>query len=396
MRDAWKTGDRRARADVLGRQAMGFSATFYGWSLVNSDVTDSQGNVYRKVTGAGPKDFNVKKTWIQNGWQPYSLARQNDDGTITYLQYNRNDPRFYMLGILADIAENSDSINDEKKQNIFAVATLSVMRSFYNKAYARGLSDALDVAEDPNPDKINRYFGKIIGNAIPYQAFIGAGIPGVYEGDKEILEARSFVDEIIKKTPLITKTDYLEPRRDLLTGEPVERNPNSVYVNSEGVLSYLSLTQGPLLVGRKSDLKEDPVALEVMRLKVRLTEPNQKQIEKVDLIEYKKNNQSAHNYWVERIGKTEIRGRNLKDQLEITINSVDYLRRQEGDENFEGGKELIIKRIFQNYKDKAFDDMLTEYPEVKEAITDAKKEKYGFRKLGVYEEKETKELLPRK
>jgi hypothetical protein len=162
------------------------------------------------------------------------------------------------------------------------------------------------------------------------------------------------------------------------------------------VLSYLSLTQGPLLVGRKSDLKEDPVALEVMRLKVRLTEPNQKQIEKVDLIEYKKNNQSAHNYWVERIGKTEIRGRNLKDQLEITINSVDYLRRQEGDENFEGGKELIIKRIFQNYKDKAFDDMLTEYPEVKEAITDAKKEKYGFRKLGVYEEKETKELLPRK
>jgi hypothetical protein len=40
--------------------------------------------------------------------------------------------------------------------------------------------------------------------------------------------------------------------------------------------------------------------------------------------------------------------------------------------------------------------MLTEYPEVKEAITDAKKEKYGFRKLGVYEEKETKELLPRK
>jgi hypothetical protein len=396
MRDAWKTGDRRARADVLGRQAMGFSAAFYGWSLVNSDVTDSQGNVYRKVTGAGPKDFNVKKTWIQNGWQPYSLARQNDDGTITYLQYNRNDPRFYMLGVLSDLAENSDSINDEKKQNIFAVATLSVMRSFYNKAYVRGISDIFDVVEDPNPDKISRYLGKIVGNAIPYQAFIGAGIPGVYEGDKEILEARSFVDEIIKKTPLITKTDYLEPRRDLLTGEPVERNPNSVYVNSEGVLSYLSLTQGPLLVGRKSDLKEDPVALEVMRLKVRLTEPNQKQIEKVDLIEYKKNNQSAHNYWVERIGKTEIRGRNLKDQLEITINSVDYLRRQEGDENFEGGKELIIKRIFQNYKDKAFDDMLTEYPEVKEAITDAKKEKYGFRKLGVYEEKETKELLPRK
>jgi|694.fasta_scaffold65722_2 hypothetical protein len=396
MRDAWNSGDRRARADVLGRQVMGISATLVGWSLVTSDVTDSKGNVYRKVTGAGPKDFNIKKTWLQNGWQPYSLARKNDDGTITYLQYNRNDPRFYMLGILADLAENKDGIDDEKAQNIAAVASLSVMRSFYNKAYVRGISDMFEVVEDATPDKISRYFGRMVGNTIPYQAFIGAGIPGVYEGDKEVVEARSFVDEIIKKTPLITKTNYLEPRRDLLTGEPIERNPNSIYVNSEGVLSYLSLTQGPLLVGRKSDLKEDPVALEIMRLKVRLTEPNQKQTEKVDLIEYKKNNQSAHNYWVERIGKTEIKGRNLKEQLEITINSFDYNRRQEGDENFEGGKELIIKRIFQNYKDKAFDDMLTEYPEVKEAITDAKKEKYGFRKLGVYEEKETKELLPRK
>ena len=396
MRDAWNTGDRRARADVLGRQVMGISAGLVGWSLVNSDVTDSQGNVYRKVTGAGPKDFEIKKTWLQNGWQPYSLARKNDDGTITYLQYNRNDPRFYMLGILADVAENKDGISDEKAQNIAAVAVLSVMRSFYNKAYVRGISDAFDVVEDPTENKISRYFGRIVGNTIPYQAFIGAGIPGVYEGDKEVLEARTFVDEIIKKTPLITKTNYLEPRRDLLTGEPIERNPNSIYVNSEGVLSYLSLTQGPLLVGRKSDLKEDPVALEIMRLKVRLTEPNEKQIEKVDLLEYKKNDQSAHNYWVERIGKTTIRGRTLKEQLEITINSVDYNRRQEGDENFEGGKELIIKRIFQNYKDKAFEDMLIEYPEVKDNIKEAKKEKYGFRKLGVYEEKETKELLPRK
>ena len=60
MRDAWNTGDRRARADVLGRQVMGISAGLVGWSLVNSDVTDSQGNVYRKVTGAGPKDFEIK------------------------------------------------------------------------------------------------------------------------------------------------------------------------------------------------------------------------------------------------------------------------------------------------------------------------------------------------
>jgi hypothetical protein len=36
MRDLWRTGDRRARADVLGRQLFGFSAAIYGWHLANS------------------------------------------------------------------------------------------------------------------------------------------------------------------------------------------------------------------------------------------------------------------------------------------------------------------------------------------------------------------------
>ena len=68
MRELWKTGDRRARADVLGRQLFGISASLYGWHLVSSDITDSQGNVYRRVTGAGPSNYKVKKLWMANGW----------------------------------------------------------------------------------------------------------------------------------------------------------------------------------------------------------------------------------------------------------------------------------------------------------------------------------------
>jgi hypothetical protein len=57
MRDLWRSGDRRARADVLGRQLFGFSASIYAYHLVNQDVTDNEGNVYPRVTGAGPKDY---------------------------------------------------------------------------------------------------------------------------------------------------------------------------------------------------------------------------------------------------------------------------------------------------------------------------------------------------
>ena len=393
MRELWRSGDRRARADVLGRQLFGFSASIYAYHLVGQDITDSKGNIYPRVTGAGPKDSNVKKLWFQNGWQPYSIAQQNPDGTITYKQYNRNDPRFSILAIAADIRENQDNIDDEQKQNMFTVGVLSAIKSAGNKSYLRGISDAFDLAENLTPETFAKYVGKQFGNAIPYQALLGQGVPGITEPDKEILQARGFVDEIIKKTPFIDKTKYLEPRLDLLTGEPIEKTGTSVYFNPDG---FLSVSQGAILVGRKSELKEDPVRLEIARLKIgAIAEPNQKELKVVNLIDYKKNNVSAHNYWISRIGKTTISGLTLEERLKQTIDSPSYLRRQEGNENFEGGKEMIIKKIFQAYKTKAKQDMLEEYPDVAEAIKNARIEKYGLRKSTFDIDERPKELLPR-
>ena len=396
MRKMWNSGDRRARAEVLGRQTFGIGAATYAYFLATSDIEDSKGNIYRRITGAGPKDFNIKRQWMANGWQSYSIAQKNEDGTITYKQYNRMDPRFYILGIMADVFENKDNINDEQKQNMAIVAALSAMRSAANKSYLRGISDGFELAENFTAENISKYLGRQIGNAIPFQALLGQGIPGITEPDKDLYQARGFIDEIIKKAPLIEKTKYLEPRRDLLTGEPVEKTPNAVYFKPwEGATSFLGLGQGPIMVGRKIDVKEDPVLLELMRLKVRLSEPNETKFKIVNLVDYKQNNQSAHNYWVERIGKTEINGITLKDQLLNTIDSVDYNRRQEGDENFEGGKEIILKRIFQSYKNQAYQDMLEEYPEVKDAIDEARETKYGFRKSTYDIEERPKEVLPR-
>ena len=396
MRDMWKSGDRRARADVIGRQTFGLATTVYAYHLATQDVTDNKGNKYRKITGAGPKNYNVKKLWIQAGWQEYSIAEKNKDGTVTYKQYNRNDPRFYILGIMADIFENKDNINDKDKQSMGWVAFISAMRSAGNKSYLRGISDGFDLAENLDSTTLPKYVGKQLANAIPYTALVSQGIPGIVEADKELLKARTFVDEIIKKTPFIDKTKYLEPVRDLLTGEPIERTLSTVYWNPAGVISYI--TQGPLLVGRKSDIKEDNdnVVLEISRLKMQgIAEPPIKQYKIVNLIDYKIDNQSAHNYWVERIGKTTVKGFTLKEQFEKTFNSIKYKRRKEGNENFDGGKEMTIKKIFEVYKKKAEKDMLEKYPKVAEAYKNAKIEKYGFRKRIYDIEEGPKELLPR-
>lgn len=399
MKDMWNSGSRTARAEVVGRQMMGTATALYAWHLTQEDVKDKNGNIYRKITGNGPKDFNIKRQWLSKGWQQYSIADLDDDGNIIYKQYNRMDPRFYALGIAADISENLSNINDDDKENMLGIVMLSAMRSINNKAYLRGVSEAFELIEDTTPNKIERFFGKQVGNIIPYASLLNQGVPGIIEAEKDLYEARSFVDEIVKKTPYLSK-DGLEPRRDILTGEPIEKNVNSVYFNpieKDGPLATLAFLQGPIMVGRESKLKSDPVLLEIARLKLSIKKPDKIEQKIVDLTKYKKDNQSAYDWQMEHIGKIIIKGKTLKQKLDAEIQKNSYLRSQDGNENFIGGKKQILRNIINTYKREAYVQMLEEYPEVKEAVKNAIKKKYSFRKkMSVSDlKKEPKELLPR-
>jgi len=394
-RELWRSGDRRARAEVLGRQFMGMAYAMYGFHLCTEDIEDANGNKYPKITGAGPKDFDVKKSWLQLGWQPYSIAQKNEDGSITYKQYNRMDPRFYIFGIIADLKENIYNINDEDKENIFAAAVLTVFRNATNKTYLRGISDAVDVFTDPTSNKLARFAGQVVGNAIPYASLVGQGIPGIIEQEKEVWETRSFIDKIIDR--LGFEENVLDPRRDFLTGEPVYKTPNALYANPNGILSLSFWLQGPSLVGRKIDVKNDPVVYEIARLKIPLVAPQKVKFKTVDLTTFKKNGQSAYDYMIEQIGKSvNSRGETLKMRLDRQINSTSYKRLQEGDVNYDGGKEFQLKKIIEQYKEIAYLNMLKEFPEIKDAIIQAQKNKYYLLKRKEGNEPEVdNRLLPK-
>lgn len=391
----WNSGDRRARAEVLGRQFMGMAYAGYGLHLATEDIEDNQGKRFPKITGNGPKDFNVKKTWLSMGWQPYSIAQKNNDGTITYKQYNRMDPRFYIFGIIADLKENLYNINDEQKEDFFTAAALTVFRNASNKTYLRGISDAADLISNTTENKLSKFFGGVVGNAIPYSSLRGQGIPGIMEPEKELYETRGFLDQIIQRSGF--GSGNLDPRRDILTGEPIERVPNALYTNPNGVASLSFWLQAPSLVGKKVDVKNDPVAFEIARLKVPLTEPQKVKYKTVDLTKFEKNGQSAYDYLLEQIGKsTNARGETLKQRLGRQFESSSYQRLQEGDVNYDGGKEYQIRKIFGQYKDIAYIKMLKEFPEVKDAIINARKQKASLLKRKTGDEPTNEEiLLPR-
>ena len=391
--DMWKSGDRRARAEVIGRQMLGISAAMYGYHLTTESLVDKNGNGFPKITGSGPANFEVKKAWLQLGWQPYSIGYIKEDGSIGYRQYNRMDPRFYILGIIADLKENAQNINDEQKQDMFSAAFLSVFKNATNKTYLRGIADAMEVLSDPNENKISRFFGGIAGSAIPYASLRNQGIPYILEPDENAYEVRSFVDSIYNRAGM---QDKLEPKRDLLSGEPIEKTPNSVYWNPDGFLSYSSIFQGFSLVGRETKVKDDPVLFEIARLKIPMASPDRIKYKTVDLTQYKIDGQSAYDYMIERIGKTKNSlGETLKQRLERQFSSYSYQRLQEGDVNYDGGKEMQIKKIIQNYKKRAEIEMLLKYKQVNIDIMNAKKEKYGKRKAKTTMDKqEIDRLLP--
>ena len=372
--ELWNSGDRRARAEVLGRQALGFAGTMYALDVALEYVETKDGMRLPKLTGNGPANFDIKKQWLSLGWQPYSFARQNSDGTVTYVQYNRMDPRFYVLGIMADLKENIANINDEDKSDIFGSAFLTVFKNVTNKTYLRGLSDVFEVLAEPTPKNISQFFGGVVGNIIPFVSFRSQGIPGILDPDKEALETRSFIDQVIAKTPFAK--DYLERKRDILTGDPIEKKPTGLVINPDGIASFSFWFMGPTMVGKSSDVKQDPVSYEVARLKLTLSAPETKKF-KVDLTEFKKGDQTAYDYWLEQVGKAkDFDGTTLKQKLENTFKTSQYKSAKEGDETFDGGKEYIVKRIFEGYKKLAYANMLQKYPEVRKEIEKSQGYKY--------------------
>ena len=384
----WNSGDRRARAEVLGRQLLGTSVVMYGLHLATEDVEDKNGKRYPKITGNGPSNFQVKKTWLSLGWQPYSIAQVKDDGTVTYKQYNRMDPRFMVLGFVADIKENLANINDQEKEEMLTAGIMTIMRNASNKTYLRGITDAMSLIGSPTEKKFEQFFGGVVGNLIPYASLRNQGIPGILEPETDAFETRSFLDKILERSGLGEK--YLEPRRDIITGEPIEKTPSSLYFNPDGVVSFSSFVQGPSLVGRQIDVKDNPVAYEIARLRIALTPPQKIKSRTVDLTEFKKDNQSAYDYLMENTGKVKINGRTFQEEVINQMDSTFYKNRQEGDVNFDGGKEMVIKKVFKAYKDAAYAQMIKNYPEVKDAIIKAQKQKYEL--LGKSKEGESDQI----
>lgn len=396
MQKLYNSGPQ-GKADVIGRQLVGAGMILTGWMNTKSKevVTLSDGRKIElpKMTGRGPSDYRTRKLWKSFGWQEYSMlvkgkkmvnkgTEENPDmqevDTWYYQQYNRMDPRFFHWGIMADLSEAQNYHPNADILDMSANLLVSVMKNVGDKSYTQGIGDVIKLLEDPDENRVSKFFGKQVSNFAPYNTFRK-------NFDLEAKDFRTFSDRMLDA---LWMGDELEPQRDIF-GKPITRAGTTVYTNDNAISSWI---QGPYLIGRESEFSVDWWKSQIMALSVdgnlTLTPPKQFiKRKQIDLAEFKNDKgQTSLDFWREKMGTLVRNGLTLEQALQEKIESAAYKKGKVGDENFEGKKEKIIEDIYNTYKKKAFRLTIKAFPELKDKIKKVNKERSLNLRSGVDQE----------
>jgi len=398
--EKWATGDPRARAEILGQQLFGLAATTMGYMYATSDVviTDKNGKqkVLPRITGKGIKDRGARDLLMATGWQPYSILMNKgteEEPEWTYVQYNRTDPRFFMFGIMADIVEVSKLDPTIEGIPEYSIAVLqSITRNMTDKTYTKGISDALELLEDPTGANVTRFGGNLLNNTIPYSGFRRFLVQEL--GDAHSYEVRDATDVLLENVGL---TDTLEPKRDW-KGDPIIKARTGFFMN-DGVFSGVMMS--PSLIGRGSEIKDPSDNIYTMaKLLSGVSGIDKKSLHKdLDISTFRNSKgQTALDYWRENIGKVRVNGMKIDQFMKFKMKSSEFLNAGTGDPNDPGGKEFLMAKYYQAFKLKARNQLLSkgsgfkneEGDRLSDSFVEERKDKYRFYKKDAPHIKEDK------
>jgi|DEB0MinimDraft_6_1074348.scaffolds.fasta_scaffold01076_3 hypothetical protein len=193
-----------AQALIAGRQAIGGSiVTMAGMHYMNGGLT-----------GNGPQDRQLRKLWMDTGWQPRSIKVGN-----VWVSYDTFEPFNTVLAAIADIGDNMKLMGPQwTEQNLMTVA-LAVAGTATSKSYLQGLGQFVDLfsGESKQHEKI---IGGLINNTVPLASLrneIGKMI------NPHMREINGSLIESIRNRNLLTEfgDDALAVKYDILNGKPI-------------------------------------------------------------------------------------------------------------------------------------------------------------------------------
>lgn len=330
--------DPQRKSEAYGRVIAGFGFTATGVMFA------STGN----LTGGGPKNYKERKLLEEGGWRPYSIKVGDN-----YFSYQRMDPFASMLGIFADMADIARYAPPEMQEEVESLGLnlgIAVARNIGSKTYLQGVMDLAGLLENPE-----RFVGEtargFAGAMIPN--YLGQSVQAV-SGDESMREVRTWMDAMQAKIPFLS--EGLDPQRNFM-GEPMER-----YMALGGRWTDWFL---PIV---HSTTSSDPINREIAQLGHAFAPPSAHRYDMDLRTVTKSSGQSAYDRWMELHQEVRIGGRSLNQAMNRLLRSANYRRMSPdglGDE--ESPRILEIRKLVQQYRVKAEQQLFREFPDIHQA-----------------------------
>lgn len=328
-----------AQQQAMGQMAMG--TAFMGAASFLSSTG--------RITGGGPSDFKAKRELQATGWRPYSVVKLNEDGSKTYIPFNRVDPIATPFGMIADIQDaihNADWDGAEgtaaEIQTAIGALRIGLMKQFTSKTYLLGLSQFMDAVMDADSnDKALSAFGGIAASLVPYSALTRQTNDDVY-----MREARSVTDKMRQVIP--GQSESLPAQYDWL-GDPILARPG-LWTSDNGSIV---------------DAEIQRIAQETDKVPFQRVNPN---ADGVDLRELTlTDGRNAYEVYQQLSGRPTKGSKPLRDAMADLVQRKSYQRAPDGEADIKGTKAYLMAKRITKYRSAAM-KVLKRDPKVREAF----------------------------
>ncbi len=334
VREDIKAGGAR-RDTQLARLLMGGAFIYTAAQMAVSGMISGSGPV-------GPGSGALRETLRRDGWKPNSIIVEDNDGKKHYYSFNRLDGGLgTILGLVADYKLIASVADENTTERAFLALQIALARQILSRNYARGLRQVLNSILNPERSDA-AYWDNLFKTVVPRLSAHMAG-----QLDPVFRETRGLYDEIMASIPGLS--EKLPPSLDLW-----------------GNIKTRDGAWGPDFFSpiETSTQKNDEVDQELIQQGFGLRRPSRLFRSQGTVVEL---TPEQHNRLILLTGKEEKNpeGDNLKQALRKIIKTDAYQKATDGPG---GGKELIVKDIYNGYLAQARNSLLIEFPSLQDTI----------------------------
>lgn len=325
-------------------------------------VVPTEENPLPLITGGGPKDQGTLQALRNAGWRPYSI-RIGDK----YVSYQRLEPFASWLGILTDsiqISHYYNAVNPhdgaDDAVNLATVLGITLFqRNMTDKTFTKGLNDLFAIMNG-DEDRLLK-FTRELGTSLIVPNFVRDIDKSIEGFDADITESRSMLDRVLNSIPFVD-AELKDKRRNIL-GEPIK----------SGMLGDNRFLD--LLPANVSQVDDSKIAKEIAAV------PNNwkgapRKFKGVDLMSdgLRVGNRTLYDVWQEEASKVTLRGKTLRQELRILIDSDEYQEIPPGldEEGNYSARAGLIESVIRKYQTSAFNQLMRENADLKFAVQAAK------------------------